>query len=593
MSVSLLLRAGAFAAALVGLFDPTWTVRRSVPVPVEVVSDADMSAAAADVRERLARSLDGTASLASDAAPTALVAVGRPAGLLSAYPDGLPISTVMLEPARAPNLQVIAAGDPSPVRVGWAATFAAVVEARGMAGKTSRIVLEDSGARVASLEHRWTRDVERLPATLRYAPPAPGTTAIRLRVLPAEGEVSTTDNVADLRLVTIGAPFEVLVHQPRPSWNATFVRRALEQDPGFNASSVTLASKGLAVRAGTPPSALTAEALHPFDAVIVGAPEELRPAEIDALKLFARRRGGAIFLLPDRRPSGPYLELVPANFDEILIEDAVELRAPASLTLRATELAVIRAGTADSPDAGTASEVHAWLARKGGDRAVVWEWLEGSGRIVFSGALDAWRFRAASDDGFARFWRSRVAEAARSAPPRIATSFSPGVPRPGETVTIRVRIRPTEFEEGGGVIRVPSVGARLVGGGADDVVRLWPAAERGMFEGRFQAPAAGAYDLQVSTGSGASRDDVIVIADDAQRAVNPASLQSDLALIAASTGGVAVTSADLAPLEQFLRGLSRGEVDHRIRPGRSVLLLLVFAGLLSAEWTFRRRRGKA
>ncbi len=64
-------------------------------------------------------------------------------------------------------------------------------------------------------------------------------------------------------------------------------------------------------------------------------------------------------------------------------------------------------------------------------------------------------------------------------------------------------------------------------------------------------------------------------------------------LIAAATGGVAVSTADLAPLERHLRSLTSGEVERTVRPGRSWLLVLAFAALLCAEWTIRRRRGRA
>ena len=166
-----------------------------------------------------------------------------------------------------------------------------------------------------------------------------------------DGETTDADNAADLRFVASGRPLRVLVHEPRPSWNATFVRRALELDPSFDVSALVQASKGLEVRSGTPPSALTADALGAFDAVVVGAPEELRPSEVEALQRFARRRGGAVVLVPDRRPSGPYLDLIPApQFDEVLVENAIELRARgdgiASIgtRLQASEMAVHRAG---------------------------------------------------------------------------------------------------------------------------------------------------------------------------------------------------------------------------------------------------------
>ena len=66
-----------------------------------------------------------------------------------------------------------------------------------------------------------------------------------------------------------------------------------------------------------------------------------------------------------------------------------------------------------------------------------------------------------------------------------------------------------------------------------------------------------------------------------------------LRLIAATTEGVVVSAADLTPLESHLRSLPSGEVEQTVRPARSLALVIGFATLLCAEWTIRRRRGKA
>ena len=326
-----------------------------------------------------------------------------------------------------------------------------------------------------------------------------------------------TDNAVDLRLAVSERRLNVLVHEPRPSWNAAFVRRALEQDPSFDVSTIVQASKGLAVRAGSPPAALTAAALSPFDVVLIGAPEELRQPEIEALRTFARIRGGAVVFLPDRRPAGRYLELIPSpKFDEVLVDSAIAIQSIAGAPLRASEIAVYRESLPG------ASVLASLPSIDGGKRPVVLEWPVGAGRIVFSGAMDAWRFRAAPDDGFGRFWRSRIAEAAAAAPARLEASITPGVPRPGQDVTIRARIRPTELENSPDRTRTPAVRARLVGAdGRDESIRLWPTAELGVFEGRFEAPPPGTYDLQVSTATGASADEVVTVVADTRRPGEP------------------------------------------------------------------------
>ena len=243
MTSTTLLRSAAVATGLVGLIDPSWTARRPAPVPVEVKAPADLQRAAGDVRRSLENQLGDRITFDSDAQPAAVVLVGRTGSMTSLDRDGVSISTVSLG-SPAPNVRVIAAEDPDPVRVGWTATVGAVVEGVGMAGKASRIVLEQRGVEIAREEHRWKENAERFDARLHYTPPSSGTSTVTLRVLPFEGEAVVTDNAVDLRLAVSERRLNVLVHEPRPSWNAAFVRRSLEQDPSFEVSTIVQASQG-------------------------------------------------------------------------------------------------------------------------------------------------------------------------------------------------------------------------------------------------------------------------------------------------------------------------------------------------------------
>jgi hypothetical protein len=130
MTSTTLLRSAAVATGLVGLIDPSWTARRPAPVPVEVKAPADLQRAAGDVRRNLESQLGDRITFDSDAQPAAVVLVGRPRSMTSLDRDGVSISTVSLG-SPAPNVRVIAAEDPDPVRVGWTATAGAVVEAVG------------------------------------------------------------------------------------------------------------------------------------------------------------------------------------------------------------------------------------------------------------------------------------------------------------------------------------------------------------------------------------------------------------------------------------------------------------------------------
>jgi hypothetical protein len=305
-----------------------------------------------------------------------------------------------------------------------------------------------------------------------------------------------------------------------------------------------------------------------------------------------RRRGGTVVLLPDRRPSGPYLELMPrVQFEELLVNTPIAVRSNAGGSLRASELAI------PGGDAGSyellASADHGKTARP-----VVVGYPEGAGLVIFSGALDAWRFRAADATAFSSFWRSRVAEAALAAPRWIEIEINPSVVRPGETVTIRARLRATEFDDRTLPLRMPSVSASLVSAdGREQPLRLWPNAETGVFEGSLEAPASGRYDVRVSADADRAdqaghADDVLTVMDDAVRPAVANGADRDQ-LVANATGGVVADASDLAPIERYLRSLSRSSVQETRHPTRSPWFVVLFAALLSSEWAIRRRRGRA
>jgi hypothetical protein len=604
VTLSTTLRAIAMAMALTGLVDPSWPLNRDMPVPVElrVSAEPGVAHAAEAVAQRLRLALDGRVAFNSDAAPAAVVLVGttdlsvvpgqnppapgHPGTLAPA--QGIPVSTVALTPPSRPNVRIVAVSRPPAVPPGWKTVVTAAVEARGLAGKTSAVVLEQEGAELARSELKWASDQERSEATLAYAPPVAGSWQLRVRVPTVEGEETSEDNVADVRLVAIARSLKVLTYEPRPSWGLTFVRRALEADATFRVSSLVRSSRGHTVRTGEPPNGLTGQTLEGFDAAVVGAPEELQAGETDALASFARRRGGTVVLLPDRRPAGRYLDLVPAKgFDELLVDANLPLQSGAGTVLRASEFAIPR-----QPPPG--SLALASIEKPGPTRPVVLMWPHGAGHVVFSGALDSWRFRDTGNDAFGRFWRTRIAEAALLAPRRLELSLSPDAARPGDDITISARLRRTEWQEQPDGVRFPEMTARIVAkDGTQEIIRLWPTAEPGRFEGIVKPQAEGTYDVQVSSRDGVAVDSVL---DVAAAVRHPAPSEDETAatlrVVAAATGGVAADATDLAPLERYLRALPSQQTRRPLHPSRSIWFLLTFVGLASAEWTLRRRVGK-
>ena len=576
MNVQVLLRTAAVAMALVGAIDPSWTVQREMPRPIDVHVTRNTSAA--PVVAQLARLLGTEATFDGLAPAVARVAIGdairTPAG-------PIPTSFVSLDAGSSPNVRVVSISDPQLGLVGWRTRVSAVVEGRGVAGSTSSIVLEQGGVEMARVPHAWTKGDEQAAISIPFVAPLEGAARVTLRVLPLPVESSVNDNVAHVRVMSRTRKMRVLVHEPRPSWAAAFVRRALEANAAFDVSAFAGASKGLAVQTGDAPGRLGRQ-IENFDVVAVGAPDELSAAEVETLSIFARRRGGSIVLLPDRRPSGSYLTLLQAReFEELLVEKPMIAKESDGGVLRATELAVPRGD-------GSFADVFAFVDHRGTRTPIVFGTPLGAGRVIFSGALDAWRFRALGEEDFSRFWTSLFAGAALSAPDRIAVSLVPGIAQPGEDVAIRVRLRGSELDQSTPVLRVPPVRARLISStGSQEMIRLWPADDPGSFEGRVSAPAAGTYQVEVSSGD-AEANTVMLVADDARQPSDSVDRQT---AIAAATGGVMVGADDLAPVVQAVRELPASHVGRDVHPARSPWFVIAFGSLLCAEWTLRRRAG--
>jgi hypothetical protein len=569
------LRAVAVLLAIAALIDPAFAGRRAGPAAVEIRAEASPPAAA--IRARLAENLRDEIAMDTGEPPAALVVIGNASG--ASLPAGVPISIVSVAPFGGPNVRVVRAAPPEPVLPGQEVAVAVQFEAIGLAGRSSTIDLEQDGVRLARVEHPWTGDAERFTASLRYAPPSSGIQRVSVVARPLPGELSGEDNAADLAIVATARTLRVAAFEPRPSWAAAFVRRALEADPVFDVSSLVRPSRRVEVRAGAPPHPLTRPALAPFDAVLAGAPEELSAAEVGALDAFAQERGGAVILLPDRRPSGPYVRLFPSvRFEDALLEKPLVVQAHGRAAFSASEWALPR----DLDAGGVAIASVAW---QGGERAAVASWPRGVGRVIVSGALDAWRYRAGNDDAFGRFWTGTIAAVAAAAPPRLAVSVRPALAAPGQAVTIRAAVRTAS-----GAPPIPPIDASLVGpDGSLTFVRLWPLAEPGVFEGTVSAPDAGRYEARASLAGELTAGAPLLVAAGVRRP--PEHDREAIDLVAAATGGVVTDSANLAPLESHLRGLGRRDVPADRHPTRSVWWGVAFAAALCGEWALRRRGG--
>jgi hypothetical protein len=567
----IVLRILAVLIAIGGILDPALRVTRTEPLPVRVFTAADDPDAAATA-STLRTALSGRADLVDFGSGAATVVIGRAAVI---PPVTGPVSTVSLEEPPSIAIEEI----PSGVSLvpGAAVDIPVTLRAAGLTGQRSVVVLEQNGVGLSRTEHGWKAD-GRATVSVPYFAASPGARRLTVRVQPAPGERRVVDNQADLLAMVAARPGRVAVIETRPSWSAGFVRRALEGDPAFKVSSVIRTSRGIASRAGEAPPVIQASQLSRFDVVIAGAPEDLRREEVDALWQFADRRGGTVLLLPDRMPGGPYAERLPGKYAEHLLDEPRALDPSSVLASELLTMTTMPRGVRD-------------IATLNG-AAVIAAWPVGDGRVIFSGALDAWRYRADPKSRLAPFWRQELLTAALSAPPPIQIDLRPAIVRPGATASLRVRLRRTEWTDPDSAkheAALPPIAARISdASGKMETVRLWPEAEAGVFRGEVIAATAGIHTVRVETDQHVS--EATLLADSG--AAPPVNRPVDLSEVAALTGGVTVNASETEKVVNHLSSLSRPSHSTVIRPFQSAWWPWVFASLLTSEWALRRRAGQ-
>ncbi len=562
-----ILRGVAIAIAVAALVDPVLSIERAPAVPLTLIkmTAADVS----PIERELHRVNAGTQVRVREVAHHRLpcgpgdrcvvIADGTVDAALPADLDQ-PLSLITIGDNAGPNVRlrsvVLAAGQ----HAGAAGVARVLVDGRDVVGRRTEIRVSDNAALVGSAIIEWQSDGPQA-VDVPWWPLASGPRALRIEAMPATGESVAFDHVLTAGVDVGSERLPVLVFDARPSWGSTFVRRALEDDARFLVEH--RARLAPAITSGTANGRLETRALDAASVLVVGGPDALTASDVDLIERFVQVRGGTAVLLPERAPSGSAARLFPGEWSERLMSEPREVGS-----LRASELLVAAGAT-------------------GATGAVVIV-PTGSGRLVISTAMDAWRYRDDDGKAFDRFWRSVVAEgAAAGAPLRLEFENNLGMPGSRQPFTLRYRsMELASAVEASAVARCDHAQA----------IRLWPAGAPGVLRGEL--PIAGGTSCTVeATVNDATVTRGIAVSTAQSR---PADVTlAELGRRARASGGVVTDEDTLVRLRAFgaparsasAKATARQAGAARIHPMRAAWWILPFAGCLSAEWWLRRRHG--
>ncbi len=574
MNAPALARAGAIAIALAALFDPSWTRDRIVPLPVSLIAEPASRSFADRVRRDLAGTVDIRPAHSLD---TQAVIVIRGAGepLPAEAAQGFSPADgrvfVIDDPDRAAPFRIRAFDMPRVALRGRAIAATAHIDVIEPGSGPLKIELR-AGDRLVASEERDAPRRGALTVPLGFAPADAGLLPLRLEITQggAVARAATAVRVED-------RPLRVLVIDPRPSWTSTFVRRALEEDPAFEVRADTATSRGVSVVAGDAARLDDVALREGLDVVVVGTPSALPAGTGRSLDTFARERGGAVVLLADQDAGRLLEQVTDVGWQRrVFAEPATASAAHGSFQL------------SDALLPSTIPPAAAALAALGADaRPVVQMLPAGRGRMIVSGALDAWRFRAAPGSHFEAFWRGVIGDAALAAAAPLSVTLTPSHASPGSPVDVEVVVR--DMPEGGAV----TVEAALKWNDRVEAVRLWPAAGPGVFTARISAPAAeGAAVVSATSTSAdltASAEAPLIVA-----ATPPLANASDAAprVLASTRGGEYIPGGDIGALRDALgRAFPAHRAPVTTHPMRYAAWLVPFTLLLGYEWRWRRQRG--
>ena len=552
MMTRTLLRVVAIAIAIAALVDPqiTWSVPQRQPVTI-VTMHADDVTYAERLQRRLSADYDPTIHVAD---PTSIAAACPASGgcvLVSRgeVPRRLSAGAVVLGAlrVRASSERVIRGVD-APVRVHRdAASSVRVTLSRPVA----RVDLLDGGVVVGSAEPG-----DSLAVDVPWVPLGEGARALR---------VLAGDEVEDVGVVVEADPVAVFVYEPEPTWMGTFVRRAIDDDPRFTGGGRTRIAPAVTVtRGGGGP--LSAAALGDAGAVVITAPQTLSAADAALLERFVTERGGSLIVVPDQRPSGAMLRLIPR------VSGLHRDPQP-----REVGLLRVREWLTFDPAAGITT-----IAALAGN-PVVMSRVVGHGRVIVSGALDAWRFRDATSS-FNTFWTGLVWEAAMAGGKPLHMQAEHVLARPGEPVRVEAELQsmdplPTQLSASGSMIC----------GGQREAIRWWPGARPGTFDTVVRLSGSNACELSLVVNGRTATLPFAV-----RRQVQRGEVHEDAieAAIQAHGGLVAeINDGETALLSRARAELPTVENRSASWPMRSPYWLMVLGACLSSEWWLRRRAG--
>ncbi len=539
------------------------------------------------------------------------------------------------------DIQISRVETPRSVLKGSSLVVDVVVSQTGYSGKTVALNVEDGGRIVTTQEITLPPDGQSLTARVRFTANDAGARLFRFRVAPQDGEEVTQNNARDALLEVRDRHERILYYEGEPRYEPKFVLAAVDGDKNIDVVLLqrTAENKYMRRNVSTPDEVVggfpkTREELFAYRGLIIGSVEAaaFTPDQLRMIADFVNKRGGGLLMLGGRRAYAeggwagtPVGEVMPVVYEA----DAGRKTAPyfSMLTARptragasspVTQIADTEPHSTDRwnemPEVSSVNPIHAVKPgatilltatdKQKQEQIVLAYQRYGRGKAVAMPIQDSWNWKMdakipVEDLTFATYWRRLVRWLVDGVPDVVNVTTTQDRVEPGEAVKIVADVSDKAFAEVNDSHVVASVTSPS--GRKTEFPMEWTVSRDGEYRASFVPDEPGVYDIKVDASRaggdqkslGTSEVHVRASAGDAEY-FDAAMRGSLLRRIAEDTGGRFFTPSNSSLLPEAVTYTGRGVtvVEERDLWDMPILLIL-FLGLLSAEWAYRRVRGLA
>jgi uncharacterized membrane protein len=596
-----------------------------------------LGAALGGVRQELAGLPLAGVVLVTDGADTTDASLTD--ALLGMKAAAVPVFTVGVGRERlARDVQIDRVSTPRTALKGTSLVIDAVVTQTGYAGETVSLDIEDEGRIVGSQQVKLPADGEPAAVRVRFVASDPGARVFRFKIAPRSGELVTQNNQREALIEVSDRRERILYYEGEPRPEMKFINRAVADDKNLEVITLQRTADNKYMRLGVDNSEQlaagfpkTREELFAYRGLILGSIEAgaFTGDQLRMIGEFVERRGGGLLMLGGSRAfaEGGYAGTPVADALPVTIERparALDTFPVARLKVRPTRAgeghgvtqiaATEAASTARWNDMPALTSVNTIRTVKPGatvlltgvderrrEQVVLASQRYGRGKTLAFPVQDSWLWQmhvkmSVEDQTHENFWRQLMRWLVDGVPDSVDVHTLTDRVEPGESVTLIADVVDPTFVE----LNDARVVAHVTGpkGVSIDVPMQWTGERSGEYRATFAAAEQGLYKAQVE----ASREGKPLGSSATQLRAAPSDAEyfdatmhgQRLQRIAEETGGRFYTTDTVGGMPEDVRYTGRGvtTVEERELWHMPVVLMLL-AGLVCAEWGYRRAVGLA